>query len=206
MFPLSDGPSQIPPSPEKLDEVNIRLLFCTVEFENGTLYCSAWQRFPTVIPCPCGSISYWWMTVLDAAPSEGSEITGVQLRLALLSFTHWNSSRFLQCFNEIFTVEGEICKSLPIFLWRTLFLNTFVEKLKILWTSLLLRDSVCHGGWFWTKLQSPVWNNFLKTLSLLLECLVFYIIGPKLLTSNVRTIFNVLQVWNTKWMYIINLS
>ncbi len=42
-----------------------------------------------------------WMTILDAVPPEGSEITVVQLRLAPLSFTHWNSSRFLESFNYV---------------------------------------------------------------------------------------------------------
>ncbi len=41
------------------------------------------------------------MTILDAVPPEGSEITVVQLRLAPLSFTHWNSSRFLESFNYV---------------------------------------------------------------------------------------------------------
>ncbi len=41
------------------------------------------------------------MTILDAVPPEGSEITVVQLRLAPLSFTHWNSSRFIESFNYV---------------------------------------------------------------------------------------------------------
>ena len=52
---------------DAVNKVNIRLLYCTVKFEaafvNGTLYCSAWQRFPTVIPCPWGFLSAtdeWW--------------------------------------------------------------------------------------------------------------------------------------------------
>lgn len=92
MFPICDGPSQEPQSPEKpmslLDMVIIRLLFWTVKFEVtfviGTLICSAWQMFGKVISCPCGSISYCWKTGLDPVLFEGLEITGVQIRLAFL--------------------------------------------------------------------------------------------------------------------------
>ncbi len=64
-----------------------------------TTYCGTWQRFAKVVLSPCGDIAYRWMTILDAVPPEGSEITVVQLRLAPLSFMHWNSSRFLESFN-----------------------------------------------------------------------------------------------------------
>ncbi len=73
------------------------------------------------------------MTILDAVPPEGSEITVVQLRLAPLSFTHWNSSRFLESLIMLCTVEGEISKSLPIFLWGTLFLNISIIFSRICW-------------------------------------------------------------------------
>ncbi len=73
------------------------------------------------------------MTILDAVPPEGSEITVVQLRLAPLSFMHWNSSRFLESFNYVMHCEGEISKSLPIFLWGTLFLNISIIFSRICW-------------------------------------------------------------------------
>ncbi len=98
-----------------------------------TTYCGTWQRFAKVVLSPCGDIAYRWMTILDAVPPEGSEITVVQLRLAPLSFTHWNSSRFLESFNYVCTVEGEISKSLPIFLWGTLFLNISIIFSRICW-------------------------------------------------------------------------
>lgn len=67
-----------------------KLLLCTVKFRvaflNMTPYCSAWQRFVKVIPSPCGYISYWWMTILDAVLSVVPEITGVQFRLVPLKF------------------------------------------------------------------------------------------------------------------------
>ena len=70
---------QLPLSWEKLmrplAEVNIMLLFSEVKFKvaliNVSPYFSAWKRFLTVIPCPCGYTSHWWMTVFDAVLSEG---------------------------------------------------------------------------------------------------------------------------------------
>ncbi len=106
--PLCDGPSQMPPSPEKstalLDTVNIGLLWHSTVLTGicGCNYvCGTWQRFAKVVLSPCGDIAYRWMTILDAVPPEGSEITVVLLRLAPLSFTHWNSSRFLESFNYV---------------------------------------------------------------------------------------------------------
>ncbi len=98
-----------------------------------TTYCGTWQRFAKVVLSPCGDIAYRWMTILDAVPPEGSEITVVQLRLAPLSFTHWNSSRFLESFNYVMHCWGEISKSLPIFLWGTLFLNISIIFSRICW-------------------------------------------------------------------------
>ena len=125
-FPPFHGPSQMAPSPEKwtppLDEVNIRRLFCTVKFEvafvNGTLYC--WQRFPTVIPCPCGSISYWWMTcpLHTEIPPDSSK-----------------------AFMKICTVEGEICKSLP----RNIIFKHFKDFLTRLWTNWRSSAHLCSS-------------------------------------------------------------
>ena len=56
-FPLCSDPTQMLQSPEKLtlplDKVDAIKLFVNI-----TPYCSAWQRFPTVMPC---FISCWWM-------------------------------------------------------------------------------------------------------------------------------------------------
>ncbi len=82
------------------------------------------------------------MTILDAVPPEGSEITVVQLRLAPLSFTHWNSSRFLESFNYVmhcwrWNIQISFFKSnlsiKSIFLWGTLFLNISIIFSRICW-------------------------------------------------------------------------
>lgn len=74
------------------DEVTSSICECIVVLENN---------FLTVISCQCSYITYRWMTVLDAMPSEGLELTGVQFELALLPFAKWNSSKFLKLFNDI---------------------------------------------------------------------------------------------------------
>ena len=68
-------------------------------YANIAPHCSFWQGPPT--PYPCFYISCWWMSVFEAVPSEGSEIMDVQLRLAPWPFIHWNSSWFLEWFNDI---------------------------------------------------------------------------------------------------------
>lgn len=97
------------PSPDTstalLDTVKIRLPFGTVKFEVAFVdvvsYCAAWQRFVKVILSPCGYISFGRMTILDTVTFKGTEVTGLQLRLAPLPFTHWNCARFLESFNDV---------------------------------------------------------------------------------------------------------
>ncbi len=98
-----------------------------------TTYCGTWQRFAKVVLSPCGDIAYRWMTILDAVPPEGSEITVVQLRLAPLSFTHWNSSRFLESFNYVMHCWRWNIQSSSYLSWGTLFLNISISFSRICW-------------------------------------------------------------------------
>ncbi len=83
------------------------------------------------------------MTILDAVPPEGSEITVVQLRLAPLSFTHWNSSRFLESFNYV------------MHCWRwNIQISSYLSLRNIVFTSLLALNCSCPN-FFWNVLQ--VW-------------------------------------------------
>ncbi len=131
------------------------------------------------------------MTILNAVPPEGSEITVVQLRLAPLSFTHWNSSRFLESFNYVCTVEGEMSKSLPIFLWGTLFLNISIIFSRICWQTgdprpifapkgldlswMLLLYQIIITITCWHQLfQIPSFNQFTSLLALNCSCPNFF--------------------------------
>ncbi len=73
------------------------------------------------------------MTILDAVPPEGSEITVVQLRLAPLSFTHWNSSRFLESFNYVMHCWRWNIQISSYLSLRTLFLNISIIFSRICW-------------------------------------------------------------------------
>ncbi len=141
------------------------------------------------------------MRILDAVPPEGSEITVVQLRLAPLSFTHWNSSRFLESFNYVIAVEGEISKYLPIFLWGTLFLNISIifsricwqtgdprpifapKGLDLSWMLLLYQIIITITCWHQLFQITSLFNQFTSLLALNCSCPNFFC--------------NVLQVWMT---------
>ncbi len=141
------------------------------------------------------------MTILDAVPPEGSEITVVQLRLAPLSFTYWNSSRFLNLLIMLCTVEGEISKSLPIFLWGTLFLNISIifsricwqtgdprpifapKGLDLSWMLLLYQIIITITCWHQLFQITSLFNQFTSLLALNCSCPNFF--------------WNVLQVWMT---------
>ena len=96
-FLWCDGPFQMPLEPEisslPLDKV-IKLFFPLVSFVNVALYCSidkAFYRLSSVVGSAVSS-------VLDAAGSEGSEITGVHLGLAPSSFYSLKSLLTLEMF------------------------------------------------------------------------------------------------------------
>ncbi len=65
--------------------------------------------------------------------AEGSEITVVQLRLAPLSFTHWNSSRFLESFNYVMHCWRWNIQISSYLSWGTLFLNISIIFSRICW-------------------------------------------------------------------------
>ncbi len=73
------------------------------------------------------------MTILDAVPPEGSEITVVQLRLAPCPLRTEIPPDSLNLFNYVMHCEGEISKSLPIFRRGTLFLNISIIFSRICW-------------------------------------------------------------------------
>ncbi len=73
------------------------------------------------------------MTILDAVPPEGSEITVVQLSLRPCPLRTEIPPDSLNLLIMLCTVEGEISKSLPIFLWGTLFLNISIIFSRICW-------------------------------------------------------------------------
>ncbi len=166
-----------------------------------TTYCGTWQRFAKVVLSPCGDIAYRWMTILDAVPSEGSEITVVQLRLAPLSFTHWNSSRFLESFNYVMHCWRWNIQSLPIFLWGTLFLNISIIFSRICWQTgdprpifapkgldfswmlLLYQIIITITCWHQLFQNTSLFNQFTSLLALNCSCPNFF--------------WNVLQVWMT---------
>ncbi len=141
------------------------------------------------------------MTILDAVPPEGSEITVVQLRLAPLSFTHWNSSRFLESFNYVMHCLRWNTKSLPIFLWGTLFLNISIifsricwqtgdprpifapKGLDLSWMLLLYQIIITITCWHQLFQITSLFNQFTSLLALNCSCPNFF--------------WNVLQVWMT---------
>ncbi len=137
------------------------------------------------------------MTILDAVPPEGSEITVVQLRLAPLSFTHWNSSRFLESFNyvmhcwrwniqissylslrNISIIFSRIC-------WQTgdprpIFAP---KELDLSWMLLLYQIIITITCWHQLFQITSLFNQFTSLLALNCSCPNFF--------------WNVLQVWMT---------
>ncbi len=133
-------------------------------------------------------IAYRWM-ILDAVPPEGSEITVVQLRLAPLSFTHWNSSRFLESFNYVMHCWRW---NIQIFLWGTLFLNISIifprpifapKGLDLSWMLLLYQIIITITCWHHLFQITSLFNQFTSLLALNCSCPNFF--------------WNVLQVWMT---------
>ena len=123
MFPLGDGPSQMPPSPEiskqPLDKVNIRLFFCFCVFSfvlhskalRSTCESSSvlefFQRFPKVLLFLHSCISDSWMMVLDAIAIWGTRnhwCTTFTSALYALHSTESGGNVMIQC-----TLEGKLC-------------------------------------------------------------------------------------------------
>ncbi len=140
------------------------------------------------------------MTILDAVLPEGSEITVVQLRLAPLSFTHWNSSRFLESFNYVMHCWRWNIQ-ISSYLWGTLFLNISIifssicwqtgdpqpifapKGLDLSWMLLLYQIIITITCWHHLFQITSLFNQFTSLLALNCSCPNFS--------------WNVLQVWMT---------
>ncbi len=141
------------------------------------------------------------MTILDAVPPEGSEITVVQLRLAPLSFTHWNSSRFLESFNYVMHCWRWNIQISSYLSWGTLFLNISIifsricwqtgdprpifapKGLDLSWMLLLYQIIITITCWHQPFQITSLFNQFTSLLTLNCSCPNFF--------------WNVLQVWMT---------
>ncbi len=141
------------------------------------------------------------MTILDAVPPEGSEITVVQLRLAPLSFTHWNSSRFLESFNYVMHCWRWNIQISSYLLWGTLFLNISIifsricwqtgdprpifapKGLDLSWMLLLYQIIITITCWHQLFQITSLFNQFTSLLALNCSCPNFF--------------WKVLQVWMT---------
>ncbi len=141
------------------------------------------------------------MRILDAVPPEGSEITVVQLRLAPLSFTHWNSSRFLESFNYVIHCWRWNIQISSYLSWGTLFLNISIifsricwqtgdprpifapKGLDLSWMLLLYKIIITITCWHQLFQITSLFNQFTSLLALNCSCPNFF--------------WNVLQVWMT---------
>ncbi len=145
------------------------------------------------------------MTILDAVPPEGSEITVVQLRLAPLSFTHWNSSRFLESFNYVMhcwrwniqissylslrnivvVIDINISIIFSRICWQTGNPRPiFAPKgLDLSWMLLLYQIIITITCWHQLFQNTSLFNQFTSLLALNCSCPNFF--------------WNVLQVWMT---------
>ncbi len=129
------------------------------------------------------------MTILDAVPPEGSEITVVQLRLAPCPLRTEIPPDSLNLLIMLCTVEGEISKSLPIFLWGTLFLNISIIFSRICWQTGDPRPIFAPKGldlsWMLLLYQIIItitcWHHLFQITSLFKP--IYLITSPKLLLS-----------------------
>ena len=117
---------------------------------NEALCWSAWQRFPKVIPFPSGSSNYWWMRVLDAVQSEGSEIR--------LGFHHCLShteipSNYLNPSMVLCTSEEEmyIITFKCVFEKQSLQTFNLFSHFPMHFLTLMLKDWAFHGYCFCAK-------------------------------------------------------
>ncbi len=146
-------------------------------------------------------IAYRWMRILDAVPPEGSEITVFSLGLRPCPLRTEIPPDSLNLLIMLCTVEGEISKSLPIFLWGTLFLNISIifsricwqtgdarpifapKGLDLSWMLLLYQIIITITCWHHLFQITSLFNQFTSLLALNCSCPNFF--------------WNVLQVWMT---------
>ncbi len=128
--------------------------------------------------------------------SEGSEITVVQLRLAPLSFTHWNSSRFLESFNYVMHCWRWIIQISSYLSLRNIVFKHFQmwqtgdprpifapKGLGLSWMLLLYQIIITITCWHHLFQITSLFNQFTSLLALNCSCPNFF--------------WNVLQVWMT---------
>ena len=129
---------------------------------NVTTCCSAWQRFSTGIPCSCGYINHWWITVLATVPSEGLKITGVQFRLATLPSMRkiiwwYHALKGEKCTNLFLSfLINIVCRyfnDFPLICWQNGALPILVPQRHIN-TAFIPNFDYNH------LLTSPVWENY----------------------------------------------
>ncbi len=160
-----------------------------------TTYCGTWQRFAKVVLSPCGDIAYRWIRLRD----RRSRLFSLGLRPCPLHTEIPPDS--LNLLIMLCTVEGEISKSLPIFLWGTLFLNISIifsricwqtgdprpifapKGLDLSWMLLLYQIIITITCWHHLFQITSLFNQFTSLLALNCSCPNFF--------------WNVLQVWMT---------
>ncbi len=137
----------------------------------------------------------------DPSDSWGSQITVVQLRLAPLSFTHWNSSRFIKSFNYVMHCWRWKYPNLSYLSLRNIVLNISIifsricwqtgdprpifapKGLDLSWMLLLYQIIITITCWHQLFQITSLFNQFTSLLALNCSCPNFF--------------WNVLQVWMT---------
>jgi len=131
---------------------------------NVTTCCSAWQRFSTGIPCSCGYINHWWITVLATVPSEGLKITGVQFRLATLP----SMRKIIWWYHAL---KGEKCTNLFLSFLINIVCRYFNDFPLICWQNgalpILVPQRHINTAFI------PNWNPLSMPLTFLHFCLLF---------------------------------
>ena len=136
-----------------------------VVFVKVTLFFTAWQRFSTRIPFQCGNISFWWMTVLYAVLSEGSEITGVQFQYVALPFTHWHPLRFFETFKD-FPHCRRRNKKFPFNLFLKKIFSNILMFLCICCLALIFKNSTfCGSGLYLVMTVITCWYHMSRITS-----------------------------------------
>ncbi len=155
-------------------------------FVDVTTYCGTWQRFAKVVLSPCGDIAYRWIRLRD----RRSRLFSLGLCPCPLRTEIPPDS--LNLLIMLCTVEGEISKSLPIFLWGTLFLNISIifsricwqtgdprpifapKGLDLSWMLLLYQIIITITCWHQLFQNTSLFNQFTSLLALNCSCPNFF--------------------------------
>ncbi len=71
-------------------------------------------RFLEVFLGPFSDVNDRIMPMSDAVSSEGPKTTGIQQRSSALSLTQRDFSRFSESFDDLCTVDDDICKAFAV--------------------------------------------------------------------------------------------